>query len=84
MNPPSTPPSVAAAATFAIVCFAVCGSKRSFTTDQNPLINTAPKIAICRYSAIATFSAATSKNHQFAMNSTALTPNALGITRHGP
>jgi hypothetical protein len=83
-NPPSTPPSVAAAATRAIVCFAVCGSKRSLTTDQNPLINTAPKMAICRYSNTATFDGLSAYSHQLPKNRNVLNANARGITRNGP
>ncbi len=47
-RPPNSPPSVALAVMRPIACLSVCGSKRSFTTDQNALTSNAPPIETCK------------------------------------
>jgi hypothetical protein len=46
--PPATPPSEAPSVMSPITRRAVCGSKRSFMSDQKPDTTVAPKAAMCR------------------------------------
>ncbi len=83
-RPPATPPSAAPPATRPISCFAVCGSKRSLNSDQNPETRTEPTTIVWRKSAAAAGAGCWRLTIHSAIRSSALTAAVSGVTTAGP
>ena len=83
-SPPTTVPTVVPRVMRETTLRAVCGSKRSLTSDQNADATVAPKSAVCPYTASAMARGNAPLRPHSIEKSAALSPNTKGTPRTGP